>query len=43
MEIEWLLLGTGGFIALMGIWIFFDKTLIKAGSVTQRVDQNSDH
>jgi len=43
MDIEWLLLGTGGFIALMGIWIFFDKTLIKAGSVTQRVDENSDH
>jgi len=42
LEIEWLLLGTGGFIVLMGIRIFFDKTLIKAGSVVQRADDEFD-
>ena len=41
MEIEWLLLGAGGFIALMGVRIFFDKTLTKAGSVAQRTDDSS--
>jgi DHA3 family macrolide efflux protein-like MFS transporter len=40
MEIEWLLLFSGGFIFLMGIVIFFDKTLRKAGIVVSRVDDN---
>jgi len=43
VEIEWLLLGVGGFIFLMGIGIFFDKTLKKAGSVVKRIDDNSDN
>jgi DHA3 family macrolide efflux protein-like MFS transporter len=41
VEIEWLLLSTGGFIFLMGIVIFFDKTLLKAGTVVSRVDDSS--
>ena len=31
MAIEWLLIGTGLFIFLMGFSFFFDKTLLKAG------------
>jgi DHA3 family macrolide efflux protein-like MFS transporter len=41
VEIEWLLLGTGGVIVLLGIVVFFDKTLLKAGAVVSRVDDGS--
>ena len=42
VEIEWLLLGSGTFILLMGFAIIFDKDLSKAGMVLTRVDDDTD-
>jgi len=35
VSLDWLLVGSGTFILLMGIAIFFDKTLLKAGMVSK--------
>ena len=36
--IEWLLLGAGAFILLLGVWIMFDKTLLSAGLYSSGID-----
>jgi len=41
VEIELLLVGSGIFMVMMGLVMTFDKTLKKAGSVTERVDNDS--
>jgi DHA3 family macrolide efflux protein-like MFS transporter len=38
VELDWLLVGTGVFIMIMGIKVFFSKTLLKAGLSVQDSD-----
>jgi DHA3 family macrolide efflux protein-like MFS transporter len=38
VAIDWLLIGTGGFIFLMGFMFVFDKTLLKAGMPAQTIN-----
>jgi len=41
ISLDWLLVGTGAFILLMGIYQFFDKTLLRAGAAQQSTEDSS--